>query len=896
MEYEDVFKGLGCIAKNYKIHLKDDVKPVIHAPRKVPVSLREKLHQELQRCEKMGVIEKISEPTEWVNSLVLVPKANGTVRICIDPKDLNQAIKRQQYPLPTIADIRTRLTGATVFSVLDAASGFWQIELDDESAKLCTFNSPFGRYCFRRLPFGVTIGSEAFQQKVSEIFEGLEGVEIYIDDILVWGKDEREHDERLEKVLQRCREANLKLNKEKARIAVDEVTYVGHRISKEGTLPDEKKVKAIMEMPKPQNKKDIERFLGLVQYVGKFIPNLSDITSPIRHLMKQETEWQWSDEQDKAVETIKKLITSAPTLKHYDPQKELTISADASKDGIGAVLLQEGSPIEYAARSMTEAETRYAQIEKELLAMVFAAKRFHQYIYGRKVNVESDHKPLEAIFKKELNKAPPRLQRLLLAMQKYEVDVKYTPGKYMYVADALSRAAVEKPSKSEIECDDDVEIHIQEIRNSVPMSDNKWQEMKEEIKKDAEIQQVIQAIQDGWPEKEKCRTSPYWPYKEELFATDGVVFKGNQLVIPRSQRKEMLKRLHAGHQGVVNSKIRAKESMFWPGMISQIEDMILRCSTCIDQRPQNSKETLITHDIPGKPWIKLGSDMFQYNGEHYLIVVDYCSKFFEIAKLNEIGSSEVIMHMKSIFARHGIPREIITDNGPQYSSAKFKEFTRAWDIKHVTSSPHYPQSNGMAEKHVGVAKNILRKAARSGSDPYIGLLEYRATPKPDGIPSPAEVLMGRKLTTLLPYKENESRQEDEMLQKLKARAEEMKRRHDKGAKDLSVLQPGQCVRVKTEQKDNWIPAVVKQKLPGVPRSYELQTSKGVIRRNRRHILKTTEKFSVKETIPPNRLSSEPLTITPNKEAVKPADSSNVLTTRSGRHIHRPKYLNDYVLD
>jgi hypothetical protein len=307
VEYEDVFKGLGCIAKNYKIHLKDDVKPVIHAPRKVPVSLREKLHQELQRCEKMGVIEKISEPTEWVNSLVLVPKANGTVRICIDPKDLNQAIKRQQYPLPTIADIRTRLTGATVFSVLDAASGFWQIELDDESAKLCTFNSPFGRYCFRRLPFGVTIGSEAFQQKVSEIFEGLEGVEIYIDDILVWGKDEREHDERLEKVLQRCREANLKLNKEKARIAVDEVTYVGHRISKEGTLPDEKKVKAIMEMPKPQNKKDIERFLGLVQYVGKFIPNLSDITSPIRHLMKQETEWQWSDEQDKAVETIKKI-------------------------------------------------------------------------------------------------------------------------------------------------------------------------------------------------------------------------------------------------------------------------------------------------------------------------------------------------------------------------------------------------------------------------------------------------------------------------------------------------------------------------------------------------------------------------------------------------------------
>jgi hypothetical protein len=176
-EYPELFKGMGCIAEGHKIHIKEDAQGVVHPPRKMPVSMREPLKKELERCEKLGVVSKVTEPTEWVNSLVIVPKANGKIRICMDPKNLNEAVKRQHYPLPTAEDIMSRLTGAKIFSILDAASGFWQIKLDAESAKLCTFNTPFGRYRFERLPFGIKTGSEAFHQKAIEFFEGLDGVE-----------------------------------------------------------------------------------------------------------------------------------------------------------------------------------------------------------------------------------------------------------------------------------------------------------------------------------------------------------------------------------------------------------------------------------------------------------------------------------------------------------------------------------------------------------------------------------------------------------------------------------------------------------------------------------------------------------------------------------------------
>ena len=263
------------------------------SPRKVPFTLLPKLKQELERMEQLGAIEEVDQPTEWVNSIVIVEKPNGNLRICLDPKDLNRAVKREHFQLPTAAEITSKLTGAKVFSKLDAKDGFWHVKLDHPSSLLITFNTPFGRFKFNRVPFGLNSSNEVFQKKMQFAFEGIEGEEVIYDDLLVWGKDEESHDKALRNVLERAREKGIKLKNQKCEIKIPEVVYIGDKITKDGIKRDESKIEAILNLPSPQNKKDVERLLGMVTYLSKFIPNMSTLTEPLRVLLKQEVHWHW---------------------------------------------------------------------------------------------------------------------------------------------------------------------------------------------------------------------------------------------------------------------------------------------------------------------------------------------------------------------------------------------------------------------------------------------------------------------------------------------------------------------------------------------------------------------------------------------------------------------------
>ncbi len=377
-EFEDVFKGLGCLSGVHTIQVDKTVPPVVHPCRKVPFALKQQLKEELDRMESLGVIQKIDEPTEWVSSLVIVDKKNGKLRICLDPRDLNRAIKREHFKLPTREEIMAQFANAKYFSKLDASSGFWQLKLDDASSKLCSFNTPYGRYCFLRLPFGIASAPEVYHKTVHMIYEHLDGVDTSMDDIIVWGASKEEHDARLRRVLEATRSANLKLNGEKCQFGVTELTFLGDIVSSEGVRPDPMKVSAIEHMPKPQCKKDVQRFMGMLNYMSKFIPNLSEKIAPLRWLIEKKNEWEWSYEQESAWQDLKVILTREPTLKFYDPKRSIKISADASQTGLGAVLLQnyDGAwqPVAYASRSMTDAESRYAQIEKELLSITFACE------------------------------------------------------------------------------------------------------------------------------------------------------------------------------------------------------------------------------------------------------------------------------------------------------------------------------------------------------------------------------------------------------------------------------------------------------------------------------------------------------------------------------------------
>jgi hypothetical protein len=258
----------------------ESVIPVVHAPHPIPVAIRDQVKEELDRLERHGVIAKVCKPTKWVNSMVVVRKKNNKVRICIDPTDLNKAICREHYPMNSIEDISTRLNGSKIFSTLDANSGYFQVKLSDESADLTTFNTPFGRYKYLRMPMGAKCSAEVFQREMVNCFSDLDGVEIVVDDILVHGRTWSEHNQRLVKVLERARKLNLTLNMEKSHIGLKEVNYVGHKLTGDGLRPTEDRVKAIQNLREPTNHQELLTVLGMISYVAKFIPHMSDITEP----------------------------------------------------------------------------------------------------------------------------------------------------------------------------------------------------------------------------------------------------------------------------------------------------------------------------------------------------------------------------------------------------------------------------------------------------------------------------------------------------------------------------------------------------------------------------------------------------------------------------------------
>ena len=773
-KYKNNFEGLGCLKGEYQIEIDPSIRPVQHQPRRVPLPLKQELKKKLGELEKQGIIAKVNGSTPWINSLVAVKKP-GKLRICIDPKDLNKAILRPKYPMPVIEDILPNLTKAKVFSVLDAKDGFHQVKLSEESSYLTTFWTPFGRYRYLRMPFGISSGPEEYQRRQHEVIEGLPGVDVIADDILVYGSGETleeanlDHDRNLEKLMERAQEKNLKFNKKKARLRMSEVPYMGHLLTTEGVKPDPKKVSAVAEMPAPTDKKGVQRLLGFVNYLAKFLPHLSDTCEPLRRLTDQNAEWRWDQQHKEAFEKIKQLVTAQPVLKYYDINEEVTIQCDASDKGLGAALLQNGQPVAFASRALSQTEQRYAQIEKECLAIVFACERFDHYIHGRElVNVESDHKPLEAIFQKPILSAPKRLQRMMLRLQKYSLHIKYKQGSKMYIADALSRAYL--PTTEVTDDKKQFEIfairqekaliqELEEIKQTdfIRVKEERLHQIQKSTLADSTLQALQSVILTGWPDSRDevpiCVRS-YFGYRDELTVQDGILYKGMKVIIPKAMRREMINRTHSSHQGIEASIRKAKDVLFWPGMNGEIQEAVERCETCNEFAIKQQKEPLMTHEIPTYPWKKVGMDVFTLEKKDYLVTCDYYSDFWELDKLRSTTSKAIIACCRKNFARNGIPQEIVSDNGPQFTSEEFTQFAEKYEFKHTTSSPYHSQSNGKAESTVKIAKRLMKKAKRDRKDYWLAILDYRNTPTEGADSSPVQRLMSRRTRTLLPTSEN----------------------------------------------------------------------------------------------------------------------------------------------
>ena len=502
----------------------------------------------------------------------------------------------------------------------------------------------------------------------------------------------------MQQVLKNISKAGLKLNKEKCIFGESQVKFLGHIVSSDGIKADPAKISAVRDMPIPENKKSLQSFLGMVNYLGKFINNLSELTAPLRTLLIKDSVWSLSEPQIAAINRLKEVLTTAPVLNFYNPSQPTRVSVDASSHGLGASLEQQDTdaiwqPIGFASRSLTSAERNCAQIEKETLAIVFACEKFHDYLYGRSFIVFSDHRPLKSIFSKSITQCPPRIQRFILRLQKYRFDLDFVPGKDMNVSDALSRAhlkdATSKIPKSEME------LYIHSIVSNLPISEQRWKQLQFETAEDSTLQLLKNYTLHGWPSAFDQSVKPFFSIREEISYHDGVVLKGQRVIVPLKMRAEIKSILHQGHFGISRTQANARTSVFWPNITTKINDMISNCSNCIDHQNSQQREPLISHDVPNSLWEKIGTDLFTLFNKDYVIAVDYYSKFMEISQIPDKESQTVITHLKSIFSRHGIPKEVISDNGPEFSSTSFSNFAKQWDFKHNPSSPRYPQSNGL---------------------------------------------------------------------------------------------------------------------------------------------------------------------------------------------------------
>ena len=526
-KYHQVFTDeLGTIRDlKASLQVHPDAQPKFWKARTVPYALRPAVEQELECLEASGIIEPVSH-SDRAAPIVVVPKKDGRHRICGDYKvTVNQALEVEQYPLPKPEHLFATLSGGTKFSKLDLSQAYLQLFLDDPSRPYVTINTHRGLYRYTRLPFGVASAPAIFQKVMDTILQGMDHVICYLDDILVTGRNDAEHLQTLEEVLKRLQRHGLRTKQETCEFLRDSVEYLGHCIDAKGLHATQDKLPAITKAPTPRNVQELRSFLGLLNYYGKFMPNLATLLHPLNNLLRKDATWNWTTECAEAFQKAKETLISSQVLAHYNPYLPIKMAADASAYGVGAVIshmLPNGSehPIAFASRTLSPSECNYAQIEKEALALIFGVKKFHQYLYGRKFTLVTDHKPLKAILgpKKGIpSLAAARLQRWAIILASYQYEIEFRPTQEHSNADALSRLPLPRPQYSESSSEPSA-FNIRQIR-FLPLT---FKTVQRATRSDQSLNKVYFYTTKGWPNAIPDALKPFHTRRAELTVKEAV--------------------------------------------------------------------------------------------------------------------------------------------------------------------------------------------------------------------------------------------------------------------------------------------------------------------------------------------------------------------------------------
>jgi hypothetical protein len=751
-EFPEVFKEdkiKPMRGKPMKIHLAGAVKPTrVLTARQVPVHLQAAAMDTLKKVIDSGVIVPVEEPTEWISPAFFVEKPNGRgARMVCDFTGINRYIQRPVHPFPSTQEILRDIgAGANFFATLDAVQGYHQIPLEYESSLLTTFLLPSGRYRYTRAPMGLNASSDEWCARSDAALSGLEKTRKIVDDILIWASTWSELQTRVREVLRRCDKHGITLSREKMQMG-EEVRFAGHVVGRDGVRPEPEKVAALERFPAPADATGLRSFLGLAVQLGGFVPDLAHLTEPLRPLLKKNAVFLWLPEHAEAFDRVKEALTSPMVVKYFDPHLPTELLTDASRlKGLGYALVQREESgmrlIKCGSRSLSPAETRYATIELEALAIHWGIASCRFYLMGGpRFKVVTDHKPLIPMFAMPLGDVEnARVLRYREKTTQLSFDVTWSPGKNHEIADALSRAPVFDPQEEE-EC---------EIACAIRAEDPILQELYDAAEEDESYQKVMAA----WREDKRPRDLPYGhPARMYNNVWSGIgatadrallTFNG-RLVIPETQRKAAMAALHKGHGGITKMRKLAQELYFWPGIANDIKMMVDGCRECQEGRASQPREPDQGFAPPDSAWDTIATDPFEYGGKDFLLVTDVLSGYPFVVKMGDKTTRTILRALEEIFLAYGYPREIISDHGRQF----LQEFERWCEERFIVhgerkSSPYNHEANGHAEAGVKAMKALLDKTGGFGQKFAEELLHYRNLPRSDGRGSPAELFFGRR--------------------------------------------------------------------------------------------------------------------------------------------------------
>ncbi|XP_039453069.1 uncharacterized protein K02A2.6-like [Culex pipiens pallens] len=774
-QFPEVFRStLGrCTKAQVKLYLKPDARPTYCPKRPVAYAALPKVDAELQRLQDNGIISPV-QFSDWAAPIVVVRKAdNVSVRICGDySTGLNNALESDRHPLPHPDDLFAELAGAHFFTHLDLSDAYLQVEVEEESRKLLTVNTHRGLFQYNRLPPGVKPAPGAFQRITNSMVAGIPGVKTYLDDILIAGRTREDHDRSLRAVLERVREYGFHLRIEKCRFALPQIKFLGHIVDKDGIRPDPSKTEAIAQMQPPKDVQQLRSYLGAINYYGRFVKQMKQLRAPLDNLLKKDAPWRWSAECQKSFEQFKAILLSDLLLTHYDPSKEIVVAADASKYGLGAVIMHrfpsgEVKAIAHASRSLTPAEMNYGQVEKEALALVFAVTRFHKMLYGRHFLLQTDHQPLLKVFGSK--KGIPvytanRLQRWALTFLLYDFDIQHVSTTAFGYADFLSRLMSSQSRPDEdyviaaVYVESEARAILDDSISNLPVTHKM---IVAETRKDPVLQQVVSFLNEGWPASAKLIADPdvrkFFARRDGLQVVDDCVMFGDRIVVPLKFRKRIIRQLHRGHPGMDRMKSLARSYVYWPNVDDDVVQFVRQCKPCAAAAKSPTKATLESWPLPDRPWQRVHIDYAgPVDGYYYFVIVDAYSKWPEIFRTRAITATATLDMLRETCSRYGNPDVLVSDNGTQFTSGQFEEFCRANGVTHLRTAPYHPQSNGQAERFVDSLKRGLKKLSEGEGSPTLEHLQtflsvYRSTPNRNtpNMTSPAEAFLGRPVRTTL---------------------------------------------------------------------------------------------------------------------------------------------------